>query len=116
MTQLLNSLRRYWPYCVVAAVVVIELVTLLAWDRVRDQQLSEARAQIARLQERVSRAGHFEEKRAWGRLDEAAVALAEADSKVRKEALAKFRQELHRLKVRYAYPQLGAVDPEERDR
>jgi hypothetical protein len=110
MTQLSTSLRSYWPSYVLTRVLLIGLVGVLALNRARDRELSDARAQIARLQQRISRVDRLEEKRAWGRLDEVAAGLAQDDPKVRKEALAQFRHKLHRLKVRYAHPQLGAAD------
>jgi hypothetical protein len=111
MSEPLTSRLKYWPY-LLAAVLQIGLLVLFAWDRERDTKLADALAHVARLQERVSRADRLEECRAWDRLDEAAAHLDDEDPKSRAEALVRFRQELHRLKVRYAYPQLGTDSKE----
>jgi hypothetical protein len=111
MSEALKSRLKYWPYLVVA-VLLMGLLVLFAWDRERDRKLAEALAQVARLQERASRADRLEERRAWDRLDEAAAHLDDEDPKSRAEALVRFRQEFHRLKVRCAYPQLGADSKE----
>ena len=114
MSEPLNSRLKYWPFFLGGALLVgLVVLALLAWDRDRDRRLAEALAQVARLRERAARVDRLEESRAWERLDEAAAGLDDEDPKRRKDALAKFLQELHKLKVRHAYPQLGGADPKE---
>lgn len=110
MSEALNTPLKYWPFHLGGALLVV-LFALFAWDRDRERKLSEALAQAAQLQERFSRIDLVEERRAWERVEEAAAGLTDEDLKERKQALIRFRQELHRLKVRHAYPQLRGADP-----
>jgi hypothetical protein len=111
MSEPLKNPLKHWPY-VLGAALLIGLIALFAWDREQQRKLTETLAQAARPPARAPRTDRLEAMRAWERLDKAATGLAEDDDpQRRKEALAHFRQELHRLKARYAYPQLGSSQP-----
>jgi hypothetical protein len=81
---------------------------LYAYDR--EAKLRESRAQTTRLEESLSRVADHEEEQNFARLEQAAADLTDEDPKVRKQALHTFREALHRMKVRRAYPQLCSSD------
>jgi len=111
MSEALKNPLTHWPH-VLGAALLIGLIALFAWDREQQRKLTETLAQAARPSARAPRTDRLEETRAWERLEQDAASLAETDDpQRRKEALVRFRQELHRLKARYAYPQLGSSQP-----
>jgi hypothetical protein len=96
------------------SLLVIGLAIGFGYDAwCREQKLIDAEARAVKAQEALRQRSERDEERAFERVSEAAEALAEADPKVAKEALARFRQEIRRFKARHAYPQLGRPNEQE---
>src|SRR5438552_2769334 len=111
MSESLKYPLKHWAYLLGAA-LLLGLIALFAWDREQQRKLTETLAQTTRPPARAPRTDRLEEARAWERLEQDATGLAETDDpQRRKKALVRFREELHWLKARYAYPQLGSSQP-----